>query len=676
VRHTRAGKEAAVDGLDAVAVPTFDLVANDIESDAAGPRLFDFGTDPELPDTAPVAELPPWMRATAPAPVPAPEVESRRHGLPRARGHRRPYQPEFPLEPLAVEAPVVEVPVAEAVEVAAAAPVVEIAVPVVGVVNAPAVEVAAPVVGVVEVPAVEVAEPVVEVVDALAAAPVVEIIEVPTVTGPLEIVAPPAAPPAPRTVAEAAAAHAAARAVQGDIAVPGAGVAPAVAEMPAVAKVPVATEALVATETSVGTGTPAAKVTRRSTGATVARAARFAKSALGARASVAKSGLDAKSSVARSALGTKVSVAKRGPAAKSSVAKTELAATSAAVVEAAAVADAAAVAGVEPLTKPAPAPAVPAQPHPAPAPGRATAKAAKGDKARRITSGVGIAMALGGGLGALYIGTIGHHTPPTPLPESQLAANEWVVNNVGSTASVLAPAAVTKALIKDGFDSARVIPYSDGASGSTGSVATPDWKCCNVLFATTPVGDSSVRDGLPVALRPAYDQSRALASFTENGRTTEIRQVLNGTRADIAASLDSEHRVLVNAGKEVLANKKLHLSAAATREVKDGQVDSRVLLAIVGIAARHDVSVLDFPIGDAEQAVDGLAREVRIDKLDGKPLAAGSAAVSDADAFLGMQVDPYKPATMQLSDPDGSGSVLLDIRYDAPGPLGLITPGS
>jgi hypothetical protein len=132
--------------------------------------------------------------------------------------------------------------------------------------------------------------------------------------------------------------------------------------------------------------------------------------------------------------------------------------------------------------------------------------------------------------------------------------------------------------------------------------------------------------------------------------------------------------VLVNAGKEVLASKKLHLSAQAKEMVTGGQVDSRVLLAIVGLAARHEVSVLDFPIGDPEQAVDGLAREVRIDKLDGKPLAAGGAAVSDADAFLGMQVDPYKPAAMELSDPDGTGSNLLDIRYDAPGPLGLITP--
>jgi hypothetical protein len=108
--------------------------------------------------------------------------------------------------------------------------------------------------------------------------------------------------------------------------------------------------------------------------------------------------------------------------------------------------------------------------------------------------------------------------------------------------------------------------------------------------------------------------------------------------------------------------------------VTQGQVDSRVLLAIVGLAGRHDVSVLDFPIGDPEQAVDGLAREVRIDQLDGKALAAGSAAVGDADGFLSMQVDPYKPAAMQLTDPDGSGSTLLDIRYAAPGPLGLITP--
>ncbi|HEY3603123.1 MAG TPA: hypothetical protein VGL04_00525 [Sporichthyaceae bacterium] len=481
MRQTRAGKDGAVDdGLDAV-VPTFDLVADDIAADAAKPRLFDFGNDPDLPDTAPIAVLPPWMRATVPAAPPVEPEPRRGRPVPRARAHRRPYVLETP-----VEAPVVEV---------------------------------------------------------LVEAPLVEA---------------PAPKPAPRTVAEAAAAAAEAAAflkVAGDIAAP---------------------------------AEPAAPV----------------------------------------------------------------------------------------VVRPAYPQAAPA-PIAAPAPARtATTKAARGDRARRIATIVGVGMIGVSGLGALYIGTVGTPSAPVPLPDSQLAANQWVVDNIGSTASVLAPAAVTKALTKGGFDAGRLVPYADGASGSTGSVTNPSWNCCNVLFVTSPAGDSSVRDGLPVSLRPAYDQSRALASFTSAGQTTELRQVLNGTKSEIAASLDSEHTVLVNAGKEVLASKKLHLSAQAKEMVTAGEVDSRVLLAIVGLASRHDVSVLDFPIGDPEQAVDGLAREVRIDKLDGKPLAVGSAAVGDADGFLGMQVDPYKPATLALTDPDGSGSTLLDIRYDAPGPLGLITPGT
>jgi hypothetical protein len=469
VRQTRAGKDGVVDQVDTDALPTFDLVASDLEASGDNPPMFDFGPDPERPANAPVAALPPWMRATAPA-VPAIEGESdsgrRGRALPRARTHRRP-----PATTTAVfEAPVLE---ARAVELP---------------------------------------------------------VETPS--------------QAPQTVAQAAAA-ARFLTVEGDIA---AEVAPAV-----------------------------------------------------------------------------------------------------------------------------PAPAQPA----VPAPSRvAAAPPARGDKVRRVTTWAGLTMVLAGGVGALYVGMAGGSSSATPLPASQLAAGQWVMDNVGATASLLAPTSVAKALTKDGFDAGRVIPYADGPSGSTGSVTNPQWNCCNVLFVSSPVGDSSVRDGLPVALRPAYDQSRALASFTSDGQTTELRQVLNGTSAEITASLNSEHTVLVNAGKEVLASKKLHLSAAATQAVKDGQVDSRVLLAIVGIAARHDVWVLDFPIGDAETAVDGLAREVRIDKMDGKPLAAGSAAVSDADAFLNMQVDPYKPAGMQLSDPDGSGTSLLVIRYDAPGPLGLITPRS
>jgi len=321
VRQTRAGKDEAVDQVDTDVLPTFDLIASDIAASADDPPMFDFGPDPERPADAPVAALPPWMRATAPA-VPAVEVElGTGRPLPRARSHRR----RAAGLPAIVAAPVVEVPVA--------------------------------------------------------------------------------GPPAVQTVAQAAAA-ARFLTVQNDVAAEVAPVAPAAAPLPV--------------------APPRNRV--------------------------------------------------------------------------------------------------------------AAAPPARSDQVRRITTWAGLTMVLAGGLGALYIGMSGGSSAATPLPASQLAAGKWVRDNVGPTASLLAPASVAKALTKDGFDAGRVIPYTDGPSGSTGAVTNPQWNCCNVLFVSSPEGDSSVRDGLPVALRPAYDQSRALASFTSDGQTTELRQVLNGSRAEITAS--------------------------------------------------------------------------------------------------------------------------------------------
>jgi hypothetical protein len=87
------------------------------------------------------------------------------------------------------------------------------------------------------------------------------------------------------------------------------------------------------------------------------------------------------------------------------------------------------------------------------------------------------------------------------------------------------------------------------------------------------------------------------------------------------------------------------------------------------------VGVADFPTDDATRTAGATSRAIRIDKLDGKPLTAGSAALTDTTNFLGAQVAPYRPMDLTLVDPEGGAtSPTLLVSYDAPGPMGLIAP--
>jgi len=292
---------------------------------------------------------------------------------------------------------------------------------------------------------------------------------------------------------------------------------------------------------------------------------------------------------------------------------------------------------------------------------------------RRTVSGLGIVAMLGGGIGAAALGYGASHGAPSAVPASgsQLVAAEWVAANLGPKASLLAPRNVGRALAATHFDTSRVLSYGDGLSQTA---AIPDWHCCNVLLATAESGQA-IRDALPAPLRAAYDQSRPIAQFSAGGTTTELRQVLDGTPQRVAASVRAEHAELVAAGSEILAAKRITLSPTARQQAASGDVDARVLVALVGIASRHQVSVADFPLDDATRAADATARAVRIDGLDSKPITAGGAELADTTNFLSAQVAPYRPMALTPVGADsGSGKLSIVVSFDAPGPLGLLAP--
>jgi hypothetical protein len=138
--------------------------------------------------------------------------------------------------------------------------------------------------------------------------------------------------------------------------------------------------------------------------------------------------------------------------------------------------------------------------------------------------------------------------------------------------------------------------------------------------------------------------------------------------------METEHTELVAAGKQLMASKRVELTSAAKAELTAGGVDSRVIIALAAIAEKHLVSVADFPNDPAGTAAGAAARSAVVDAMDGKPLAAGSAAVADVTNFFNGQVAPYRPMSLELIDAQpGASAPDLVMSFDAPGPLGLIT---
>ncbi len=326
-----------------------------------------------------------------------------------------------------------------------------------------------------------------------------------------------------------------------------------------------------------------------------------------------------------------------------------------------------------PAARPAAAAKLPAAPRPPVATG--PAKVAKsGSRRPSWLAAVLVAAALGGGFGAWTLsgGDLPTSGSKVNLSGSALAARDWVNVNLDDKASVLAPASVASGLRSVGFDATRVIPYPDGSSVSGGKV--PDWRCCNVFVATAPTG-SDVRDSVPSALRNSYDRSRLMAKFSAGGLVTEVRQVLDGTPDEVKASLATEKAARKAAGKEIVGIERITLSRAAEADLLAGRVDSRVMLALVGLSTHVELSVESFPIDPADKAAGAPARGMRINFLEREGIEAGSAALAKVYDFLDVQVAPYRPMDVNLNDAAvEDGFPVLAINYDAPGALGLITP--
>ena len=142
------------------------------------------------------------------------------------------------------------------------------------------------------------------------------------------------------------------------------------------------------------------------------------------------------------------------------------------------------------------------------------------------------------------------------------------------------------------------------------------------------VATAAVRQEFGARLASVYAPD-VLASFGTGSAQVAIRVVAPDGAAAYTASLRADQAARVSAGKQLLRNPRIHVSAPALPALADGQVDARLLTVFAALATLHSVRVLGFAAAPAG-ASPGLPLRTAVPRARraGHPAAAEQRAVA------------------------------------------------
>jgi hypothetical protein len=239
-------------------------------------------------------------------------------------------------------------------------------------------------------------------------------------------------------------------------------------------------------------------------------------------------------------------------------------------------------------------------------------------------------------------------------------ARAWVFANLPSHPKLVVDEAMWACLVKSGYPAEQL-----AATGGIG----PDrasWAWADARYA---IGRDTAMVGAADPVGAAHANSTPVASFGDGFDTIAVRRVVPDAGATATAQREEAGRVA--AGRALARNPRLGLQARATTLLRAGRVDSRALAVLAAMTGQHSLQIVDFPVVPGEDAA-APRRLVAVSTVDDQPVASGSTTLTMLDQWLRAQQPPYRPASAELSQLEGS-PVLL-IRYDALGSTGLLPP--
>jgi hypothetical protein len=229
----------------------------------------------------------------------------------------------------------------------------------------------------------------------------------------------------------------------------------------------------------------------------------------------------------------------------------------------------------------------------------------------------------------------------------------WILQQVSRGAVVSCDSQVCADLASRGFPSANLLTLGPGSNDPLGS---------DLVVAT-----ATIRAQYGGRLASVYAPA-VIASFGSGNAEIDIRLVFPGGTAKYRAVQRAALRTRKAADAQLLTNSQVTLSATARAQLRGGDIDPRVPLLIVAMAAAHPVHIVDFGGRSPGGGPASLLRSVDLATADGTAHLTRTAYLAWMRSFIGVQRAQYRPAWSQQVTLH-TGEAVLRIGYDAPSPL-------
>lgn len=262
-------------------------------------------------------------------------------------------------------------------------------------------------------------------------------------------------------------------------------------------------------------------------------------------------------------------------------------------------------------------------------------------------------------LGAHPAGRAGPGGATAGLTAPSGEAATWVAAQVGRSEVVSCDPVMCRAL------KALGMPASDLEVLGPGGEPSP-------LGSEVIVATAAVRREFGGRLGSVYAPV-VIASFGSGSARTEVRVIAQDGAAAYLQALGADVAARKSGGTQLLASPRLRISAAARRQLRAGQVDTRAMIAIASLSDQFHfaVSILAFGDPGPGAAADIPLRFVELAGPPGASLTQSSADLQQMLSFLQAQKPPYAAASAETGLL-ASGRPVLRVQFAAPSPLGLL----
>jgi hypothetical protein len=207
------------------------------------------------------------------------------------------------------------------------------------------------------------------------------------------------------------------------------------------------------------------------------------------------------------------------------------------------------------------------------------------------------------------------------------------------------------ALQASGVSAGRLLVMGTSASDPLGS---------NLVVATP-----ALQSQFGVRLASVYAPV-VIASFGAGAARIEIRAVAADGTAAYNSALAADRSARISAGRQLIGNRHITVSAAAQAELRAGQVDPRLLTMLAALAAQQPLRILAF-----DDSSPGASAAIPLRGVEIAPAGAGTSTAAQLHSMLSFvqaQQVLYLPMRAVLA-----GQSALSVEYAAPSPLGLLS---